>query len=253
MFKFCLLSLLFIASSAQAVDEKLLAWDDHESGTGLRIFAKRVDQQYRPWIVRETQIKDTPFYQGLFSDVGVVKTMGNGSIKSPKKVAEYVKSGVDNFAKGVPSGRMTIEQDEEAVGYVHLGLYPKRPGVGHIERAFAPAVQGKGLGKAALGFIVKEWAPLVRKIGLQQDSEAPLPAIDKFRCFEGEALKLIYTTARPSNPASWKCYKYFDFYPSQPTETVSTISCEGWEGSQHGPLEQHIIDKYFSLTSVAQL
>jgi hypothetical protein len=253
MFKFCLLSLLFIASSAQAVDEKLLAWDDHESGTGLRIFAKRVDQQYRPWIVRETQLKDTPFYQGLFSDVGVVKTMGNGSIKSPKKVAEYVKSGVDNFAKGVPSGRMTIEQDEEAVGYVHLGRYPKRPGVGHIERAFAPAVQGKGLGKAALGFIVKEWAPLVRKIGLQQDSEAPLPAIDKFRCFEGEALKLIYTTARPSNPASWKCYKYFDFYPSQPTETVSTISCEGWEGSQHGPLEQHIIDKYFSLTSVAQL
>ncbi len=134
-----------------------------------------------------------------------------------------------------------------------LAKYAKRPGVGQLARTFKSSVQGKGLGKAALGFIVKEWAPLVRKIGLQQDSEAPLPAIDKFRCFEGEALKLIYTTARPSNLASWKCYKYFDFYPSQPTETVSTISCEGWEGSQHGPLEQHIIDKYFSLTSVAQL
>ena len=61
MFKFCLLSLLFIASSAQAMDEQLLAWDDRELGTGLRVSAKGIDQQSRPWTVREAQLKDTHF------------------------------------------------------------------------------------------------------------------------------------------------------------------------------------------------
>lgn len=254
MFKFRLLVLLVIASSAKAMeDSPLLTWDDRQAGTGLHVFSKGIDQQNKTWTVRETQIRDTPFYQDLFSDVEVVKTLGDGSTLSLEETANYVQIWASRFAVGTPFGKMTIEQDGEAIGCVQLGQNKMRPGVGELMRGFKPTVQGKGLGKATLGFLVKEWAPAVRKVGLGQDIGAPLAAIDKFKCFSGEELKLIYTTARPSNVASWKCYKYFDFYPSQPTNLTYKISCEGWEESQHGPLEQHITSTYFSPHSSEQL
>ena len=249
MFKFFLLGLLLIASSAQAMDTQLCTWDDHELATGLHVFAKGCDNHKNPWTGRETRIGDTPFYQNLLSDVEVVKSMGSGRAVPRDKAADYVKIWVDRFSQGTPTGRIIIEQDGNPVGSMQLTHNEKKPGVGEVIRAFNTSAQGRGLGKAALGFLVKEWAPVLRKIALKEDSEAPSSAVDKFKCFGGEPLKLIYTTARPSNQASWKCYKSFDFYPSQPTDNTLQISCEEWEESQNGPLEDYVIGEYFSPTS----
>lgn len=106
------------------------------------------------------------------------------------------------------------------------------------------------MGTSALKFLVEEWSPTIRKIGLGEDVHTPKASVDLFQCFDGKELQMIYTTARPSNPASWQCYRHFDFQPSPATHTSVQISCEGWEESQHGPLEEHIIQKYFAPTSL---
>lgn len=254
MFKFYFLSLLLTASSVQAMDTpQLVAWDDREQATGLHVFAKGYDNHKNVWTGRETRLSDTSFYQDLLSDPEVVKSMGAGKPVSRDKTADYVNTWVDRFSQGMPTGRMIIEQDGNSVGSMQITHNSKKPGVGEVIRAFKSSAQGKGLGKSSLGFLVKEWAPALRKIALDQDNMAPASAAAKFKCFAGEPLKLIYTTARPSNPASWQCYKYFDFYPTQPTNIAYQISCEGWEESQNGPLEDYVIGKHFSPTSLVPL
>jgi hypothetical protein len=253
MFKFRFLGLLFIASAAQAMEAQLLTWDDHAVGTGLHVSAKGNTQKSGPWTLREVQIKDTQFYQDLFREPEVIATLGDRQALPIEKTATYVNAWIDRFARGIPWGRMTIEQDKKAIGCVQLSANTKRPGVGELSRAFTKSVQGKGLGTEALRFIVEEWAPAVRRVGLHQATEAPPAAVDKFRCFEGEELKLIYTTSSPSNPASWSAYGKFDFLPSEPTDKTHQISCEGWEKSQHGEFENYVVKQYFSPTSSNQL
>lgn len=253
MFKYFLLGLLLITSSLQAMEGKLLTWDDRELGTGLHVSSKGYDKDNNPWTVREIQIEDCSFYQGLLSDPNVMKNFASGTPLATEKAAEYVETWVNRFKKGVPHGRMTIVQDEKPVGSVQLAKRMGRPGVGELARAFASSAQGKGLGTAALKFVVEEWAPALRRVALRQDKDAPFAAIDKFQCFEGKELKMIYTTASPSNPASWSSYKHFDFYPSPPAEKNHQISCKGWEESQHDSLEKYILDKHFSSTASDQL
>ena len=247
MFKWFILGLLLGASSTHSIAVNF-TWDDYEKGTGLHVFYQGITSENTPWTVREVRNTDIPFYQTLFTDPGVVSTMGHGKGESPEKMEEYVKAWSDRFATGVPRGKLTIEHpnNPNPIGGIQLAQC-QRPGVGEIVRALIPSAQGKGLGKALLGFIVEEWGLALRKIALGLDPEAPPCARDKFKCFKGEALKAIYTTARPSNPASWQCYKYFAFEPSEPTDTTDTaplISCEQWEESQNGPLENYIITRH---------
>jgi len=244
MFKFRFIGLLLIASSTQVIAVKL-TWDNREDGTGLHVSSQGKDQQEKNWELREVQEKDTQFYQNLFANSKVIKTVSDVKTATPEKTEIYVNKCVNRFLNGIPSGIMTIEQDHEPIGSVQLRPNGK-PGVGEVYRAFKPSAQGKGLGKAAFGFLVEEWAPAVRQIGLGQDIDVSPSTVKKFKCFKAEALRLIATAARPSNPASWKCYKYFDFYPSPPTDETYEISSEGWEQSQHGPLEDYIISKHFS-------
>jgi len=253
MFKFRFLSLIFLTSSAQAMEAPLLTWDDRELGTGLHVSAIGKDKTGIGWTAREAQTKDTPFYKTLFNDPEVVKTFGPGQKIEPEKIANWVGMWVERFVIGKPFGAMPIEQDGEAVGSVQLGQMNKRPSVGQLARAFMPSAQGKGLGTEVLKFIVEDWAPAIRRIGLGLDTSAPLAAMDKFKCFGGEPLKAIYTTAKPSNPASWQCYKHFDFYPSKPTDSTVQISCENWESTLQGPLEDYLVSKNFSSTSSVQL
>lgn len=264
MFKFILLSLLLISSSLHAMDSQTsdlqLTWGDRQAGTGLHVAGEGKDKQGKKWTVHETQIKDMSFHQDLLGDIEVVKTIGSGKPVPKEEMEGYVQDWVDRFAQGIPSARMIIKQDETPVGSVQLGQNKNRPGVGDVIRAFTKSAQGKGLGTAALGFLVKEYAPAVRKIALGQDVNAPASAVDKFKCFGGQELRLIYTTARPSNVASWGSYKHFDFQPSQPTDTTHTISCVGWEKPadkpldiQYQSLEAYVIDKHFSPTSIDPL
>ena len=63
MFHFRLLILLFIVFSAKASETKLFTWEDRISGNFLRISATGVNKENKPWVARETQLSDTPFYQ----------------------------------------------------------------------------------------------------------------------------------------------------------------------------------------------
>lgn len=251
VFKFSLLALFFIASSAPAFAsfastfDLKLTWEDPESGTGLHVSAHGQDKIGRAWTLDEVRTEDTEFYQNLFADTAVASTMGAGKNTPPEKIAAFVKSCVDNFAEGIPTGRMTIKQEDKPVGSVYLCSH-ETPGVGEIVRAFQPSAQGKGLGNEALRFIVEEWAPTVRQVGLSQNPDAPLAAVEKFQCFAGAALQRLYATARPSNPASWNCYKHFPFQPSAPTDQTRQISCDGWDASLDGSLEKYLVTKHFS-------
>lgn len=246
MLKISLLSLLFIAPPAQAME---LTWDDRKTGTGLRVAASASVG----CIFREAQIEDIPFYHTLYNVPDIIKTLRDGDELTSEQIVDRVETWVERFANGTPFGAMTIEQERKAVGLVHLNKMAQRPGVGEVSRALMPKLQGKGLGTAALGFLVDEWAPAIRRIGLGQETSTPLAAVDKFKCFEGEPLKVIYAMTKISNPASWQCYKHFNFYPSEPTDKTVQISCENWESTQHGSLEDYIVGKYFSSTSSTQL
>jgi len=246
MFKIRLLSFFFVIGINQA-SAVILTWDNPELGTGLH-----VSHQRDGWAVRETRSEDTEFYRSLLGNPEVVKTLGSGKPVSMENIPFRVNGWVANFSNGNPTGRMVLEKNDEPVGFAHL-VSCREPGKGEVVRALVPEAQGQGLGKAALGFIVNEWAPALRTRGLGLDIDPSHPTVDKFKCFEGEPLKLIYTTARPSNAPSWQCYKHFDFQPSQPTDQTHLISCEIWEKSQHGPLEDFIIRTYYSETSPDQL
>lgn len=250
MFKFLFISVSILSSSAQAME---LTWDNHESGTGLHVIAKGKDKAGNEWIGHETLEQDIPFYQDLFGNQEVVKLMGDGTTVPQEEISTRVNKWVERFAQGRPYGGITIAQQDKSIGYIQLGMLPKRPGVGYLARAFLPDAQGKGLGTSALKFLVEEWAPTIHNIGIGKESNAPEAAVEKFKCFDGKELQMIYTTARPSNPASWQCYKHFDFHPSPATNTTLQISCVGWEESQHGPLEEHIIHKHFAPTSLEPL
>lgn len=259
MFKFCLLGLLLSASSVQAMEAgSLFTWDDRESGTGLHVSFQGKDKYDKPWTLQEAQEKNTSFYQGLFNDPEIVKTMWDGNRIELEKTETWVKSWIERFANGIPRGGLVIEQDQQPVGTLMVG--EKGPGIAQFGRALKSSIQGQGIGTALLGFLVKEWAPAVRIIGLGQDINAPASAVDKFKCFGGEPLRLIYTTAHPSNVASWGPYTHFGFQPSQPTDATHTISCAGWEkpadkplNIQYQSLETYIIDKHFSPTSLDPL
>lgn len=246
MFKVRLLSFIFAIGLTQ-VSAVILTWNDLDLGTGLR-----VSHQGDGWAVRETRSDDIEFYRNLLGNTEIAKTVGSGSPVSEEDIPNLVNRWVTKFSDGNPTGRMILEKNDEPVGFALL-ISCKEPGKGEIARALVPEAQGQGLGKAALGFIVHEWAPALRRRGLGLDIDPSHPTVEKFKCFEGEPLKLIYTTARPSNAPSWQCYKHFDFQPSQPTDQTHLISCETWEGSQHGPLEDFIISKYYSETSPYRL
>ncbi|MBA3813666.1 MAG: GNAT family N-acetyltransferase [Alphaproteobacteria bacterium] len=253
MFKIRLLGLLFIISSAQAMEAQLLTWDDHEAGTGLHVSAKGDTQRSGPWTLREIQLGDTQFYQDLFQEPEVTATFGNRQALPVDKTTQYVNTWVDRFSQGIPWSKLTIEQNKQAIGCVQIGVNAQRSGVGELARAFTKSAQGKGFGTEALRFIVEEWAPAIRQVGLGQYKAASDSAVNKFKCFGGEELKLIYTTSSPSNPASWSAYKKFDFHPSEPTDKIHQISCESWEQSQHGDFENYVVSKYFSPVSSKEL
>ncbi|OJW50552.1 MAG: hypothetical protein BGO67_05615 [Alphaproteobacteria bacterium 41-28] len=254
MFNFCLLSLLLITSSAQAMEDPLFTWDNPKLGTGLHVFAKGEDKEKTPWTLREIRKEDRKPYKDLMRHPDVMKSVQDGKILPKKEIASYVEKWLKRYKEGIPNGRMTVEQGGKPVGCVQVGPMKGQPGFGELARAFVPHVQGKGLGTEALRFIIEDWAPKVREIALSKDTEAPLPGSDQFNCFEGEALRFIYTTTRPSNTASWRSYERFNFRPSPRTNIEErTISCEGWEESQHGPLEEYIVLQYFSSTSPERL
>ena len=161
MFKFFLLGLLLSASSVQAMEAgSLFTWDDHASGTGLHVSFQGKDKRGEPWILHEAREKNTSFYQGLFSDPEVVKTMGDGRTVEIEKTETRVNNWLQRFAYGVPWGGITIEQDQQAVGTPVVGK--KGPGIATFARAFTPLSQRKGMGTAVLGFLVEEWAGLLK-------------------------------------------------------------------------------------------
>lgn len=252
MFYFRLLGLLLANFSTQAI-AITLTWEDQKEGTGLHVFSEGKDRKNKKWIVREAHEKDFFFYKNLFSEPEVVQTMMDKKPVPEETIATWLKEWVNRFADGRPFGKMTIEQDEKAIGCVQLGINKKRPGVGEISRAFTHLAQGNGLGNATLGFLVNEWAPALRKIALNQDVEAPASAVNKFKCFGGEPLRLLYATSSPSNVASWKGYKHFGFHPYPLTDDAVMVSCEGWEKSIHGSLEEYITSKHFSPSSSESL
>ena len=153
MFKYFLLGLLLITSSVHAMEERLFTWDDHKLGTGLHVYSKGQDKDNNPWNVREIQMQDFSFYQGLFGDPNVMKNLGAGTPLPTDKIANYVEGWLSRFEQGTPHGRMTIEQDGKPVGSVQLARKIGRPGVGELARAFVSSAQGKGLGTAALRFV----------------------------------------------------------------------------------------------------
>jgi len=246
MFKIRFLSFIFVIGVNQASAVKM-TWDNPESGTGLHVYHKGTK-----FTVREIQKEDTQFYQDLFKNSKFVKAIGSGEPKSKEGILTEVEGWIKRFSDGIPTGRMILEQENTPIGFVHLGPNTT-PGVGELARGLVPGIQGGGLGKAALEFIVNEWAPAVQKRGEGLDIDKKHPSVEKFQCFKGEPLRLIYTTAKPSNPASWQCYKYFQFHPSKPTNQTYQISCENWEESQHGPLEDYIIKLHFSEESSDRL
>lgn len=250
---FYLINLFFFIFSAEAKQEALLTWDDLQTATGLHVYARGKDKSDTLWTAHEVKIEETAFYQELFNTPEVFSTMGAGTGVSQAKMADYVQFWTGLFSNGIPRARMTIEQNSKPIGCVQLAGKAGSPGVGELIRALKPSAQSQGLGKELLKFVVREWAPALRNVALSQYTDAPPSAIDKFKCFEGEALHTIYTTSRPSNIKSWKSYTYFDFLPSQPQQDDHTISCIGWEQSLNGSLEEYIVNKYFSADSLTKL
>lgn len=255
MSKFRLLSLFLFITSAHSFE---LTWDS-EFGDKLNISSSGLDKMQEKWTIRNIDpVQDLSFYQDLYSNQDVVKTMGGGKGLTPERVASRVGVWGEGFANGLPIGKMTVIQNELPIGCIGLYKNSKRSGVAEFSRAFIPAVQGKGLGTSVLRFIVEEWAPAVRTIGLGNGQNkpyvAPQSATEKFRCFGGEVLEVLYATAKPSNQASWQCYKHFNFEPTAATDPSQIqITCAEWEQSHHGSLEDYIKGKYFSETSSTQL
>ena len=246
MFKIRLLSFILVIGVGQASAVKM-SWDNPELGKGLHIHHQETN-----WTVRETRKEDLQFYQNLFRNPEVMKTMGPGKPHSLEDISKGFEEQLTEFSNGLPSGRMVLEQENKSIGYVHLRPC-KESGKGEFVFAIIPEAQGNGLGKKGLGFIVNDWAPAVRTRGLGLDIDKSHPTIEKFKCFKGEPLKLIYATARPSNQASWKCFKHFDFHPSKPIDQEPRINCDGWEDTQHGSLEDYIVNRHFSVASIDRL
>ena len=245
VFKLILLSFilnLLILSPAQGV---ILTWDDEAQGTGLHVAYSAERFQ-----VRDVRLDDLDFYQRIMANPDILKSVGSGQSSPKERVQARVDDWVGRFQKGLPLGRLTVCQDERPIGFGHVFGHEK-PGYGEIVRVLDSSVQGQGLGTGLLGFLVKDWAPALRNRGLGRDIDPNHPSVDKFKCFNGEALRVLYTTSRPSNPASWRAYKHFDFAPSPSDNQEVQLTAEGWEQSQDGELEAYMTQKYFSeLSSV---
>ena len=157
------------------------------------------------------------------------------------------------FAQGYPyAGMAVLNEFNEPLGGIQLTINGK-PGVGEIVRLFTPSSQGQGLGTSTLKFLVEEWAPAVRKIGLGEGLNTPPAATEKFQCFEGKALETIYTTAKPSNIASWQCYKHVGFQPCLTLETSFEITCENQDLQMGKMVEDYVYSNYFSPTALHPL
>lgn len=244
---------LFIFIFSAHASEPLLIWDNRETATGLHVFGSGVDKKGNTWAAHEVKIEETSFYQNLFTIPEVYSSMGAGTAISDSKMNHYIQFWTNLFSNGIPRGRITVAQNNELVGIVQLAGKSGNPGVGELIRALHPSVHSNGLGTELLGFIVNEWAPTLRSVALGQYADAPLLAVDKFKCFEGETLHTICATARPSNIKSWKAYKHYDFHPSSPQNDDLLISCVGWEYSLNGPLEEYIMHRFFSADANIQL
>jgi len=227
------------------VSAVILKWDDFEHGTGLHVTHKgAILRNGLTWSVHETQKEDTEIFNKILTNPEVRKYMAAGKPLEDSHISQLFQRSLNRFKEGIPSGLLVLEQEEQSLGLIHLVPHTT-PGVGEIIRALLPEAQGQGIGKAALGFLVNDWAPALRKRGLGLDINPSHPTVEKFKCFEGQPLDTIYTSARPSNVASWQGYKYYDFQPC-PIQKNTQIDCRSWDESWCGPLEEYIIDKYFS-------
>ena len=190
------------------------------------------------YILRDVQIKDLPFYQALGTNPVVQQKFGNGRPALEAKIADRVKIWVNRWEQGLPHGALTVDRysDRKPVGYVVAGAGDEA-GISEVAYKFDPDCWNKGVGTAAVGGVVKEWAPAVKASGV--------------KCFEGQPLRGLYATAKPSNVASWKLLMHNGFKPcirdGLPMIDLSGLKIDGANPRQYNEqLERHLVDNYFN-------
>lgn len=238
-------SLLITSLSYGMEASPLFTWQDEEQGRHIQIQSHGVDKNGQAWSGRMATLADLPFYQELFGNPTLMKTVGAGDINSPEKTLEWVSHWDKRHHNGIPYGSLRLEQDGIPIGGLQFGL--KQPGVGTFSRLLIEHAQGSGIGTSMLQFLVTEWAPAVRQMGLGNYPNAPEEAVKRLREFEkGVTLSKLYTTALPSNISSWSAYEKCGFRAFTDIDPSVIIACENWEKSQQGPLESYIMETYFN-------
>lgn len=174
------------------------------------------------FIIRSIEANDIPSYQKWFVNSQIIRFFADGQVKLEDEVTKRCTNWIQRFVQHQPNSALTICRGDttQPVGFVIAGE-GNEVGASEIAGMGNNDFWNLGVGSAALEFIVKKWAPEVRKIAEGEIVEARWPNLrQSFCCFGDAALSKLQATASPLNIASWTILQKYGFQPTPLTSSA---------------------------------
>tara|TARA_A100000171_G_scaffold48981_2_gene57245 strand:- start:1086 stop:2024 length:939 start_codon:yes stop_codon:yes gene_type:complete len=248
---FFIINLKVTHASTHEFFSPCFTFDDTENVTGCHVTLSGRSHKGLGWTAREVQKNDIDFLTQLYKNQTVMSGFAGGETRDRAYVERRVNdSWIPRFKNGNPHGGLTLlketdrSSEPQRIGYLVAGGGEGR-GVSEVAYALCedscfpdgtPGIWGQGVISSAVGAIVQEWGPEVRRLGTDINIPAAIQA--KFQCFSGAALERFDATASPSNPGSWKALKKNGFcaasFKVEDDETVADfdgkeLTFKDWE------------------------
>lgn len=233
---------LLIHHLSWGMQPTIFTWEDSSSQVHSTLRGTLPENN---WYAEDFKMEDLLFHQSLCNNQTVMGCYGDGQVRTPESTLKRVEPWAERFEKGQPHGGMTVFQLENKapIGFIVAGV-GDGAGVSEVAYAYMPEVWGKGIGNNVVEKIVTEWAPEVRRIGLNNVN---------FQCFGGKVLERLDATASPSNPASWKILVKNNFHRAISGTSgerlvieVDRDKCHNLGKIDYKAMETHVLEKYFS-------
>ncbi len=209
------------------------------------------------WRAEDIKEEHSPFHQGLFNNLEVMKGFADGQVRKPEDTAKRITTAwIPRFAKGQPHGGLSLFDDQNQLIGCIVGGGGERAGASEIAATLSQEAQWKKLASDLTEKTVTIWAPEVRRIGLGIDLTEQEASIKKaFCCFMEKPLEWLDATASPSNVASWYPMVQNGFQPAvwKRAERIIDLTTGPFEGAgdsdlavQYQEMEKYILEKSFT-------
>ena len=205
----------------QTIGNKLASLRLHVKIQGYKKKRERPGEN-QLFCLRAVTDEDIGFYcDRIFGDARVMKHYGSGQVIDPEKVRARIKDSIENrFGKGQPNGLLTVEDGDgesagDPIGFSIVGG-GGAAGYAEIAAAFIPEMWNRGYGSACADWL-NLYASEVQRIGKGrcfQERDPEVAFLQSFRCYQGQWLKVLESTASPANYPTCTILRGKGFFPA---------------------------------------